>query len=233
MKLTVAVALTFLPVVVHAVPPLDLQGHNDVGERITVVGESDGPMHSEIEVRVKGKKTHLKGQRCGYSADDTTFSCSPDGASPLAGATFRFEANNREILARITASSRTMDCGRIAVCERGCGPRTPQELLEAGYECYDEAVCPNLEKNKSGSVVLRTTNATVKGNNVRLRDNPHSQSRVLRTLAQGVRVKITDHVGACWLVNGKPGVWVFVTILDDNIPKEGWIFDANISYKTQ
>ena len=224
MKLTVTVALTFLPVVVHAVPPLDLEGHNDVGERITVVGESE-PMHSNIWVRMKGKKSDLKGQRCGYSADDTTFSCSPDGASPLAGATFRFKTYARD--------SRTVDCGRIAVCERGCGPRTPQELLESGYECYDEAVCPNLELKKSGSVVLRTTNGTVKGNNVTLRDNPHSQSRVLRTVAQGVRVKITDYAGACWLVNGKPGVWVFVKVLDDPIPKEGWMFDANISYETR
>lgn len=232
MKLTVTVAFAFLPVYVHAAPPLDLEGHNDVGERITVVGESE-PMHSRIWVLMKGKKSDLKGQRCGYSADDTTFSCSPDGTSPLAGATFRFEANAREILDRMGASSRTVDCGRIAVCKRGCGPRTPQELLESGYECYDEAVCPNLELKKSGSVVLRATNGTVKGNNVTLRDNPHSQSRVLRTVARGVRVKITSHTGACGLVNGKPGVWVFVRVLDDPIPKQGWMFDASISYQTR
>lgn len=229
MKFTVTVALMFLPVVVHAVPPLDLEGHNDAGERITVVGESE-PMHSKILIRMKGMNSDMKGERCGYSGDNSTFSCSPNGASPLAGATFRFEANTHEILARMGSSSRTVDCGRIATCERGCGPRTPQELLESGYECYDEAVCPNLELKKSGTVVLRATNGTVKGNNVPLHDNPHSRSRILRMIAQGVRVEISDHVGACWLVSGEPGVWVFVKVLDDSIPKGGWMFDANISY---
>lgn len=225
MRSCITVILSVLPLSVNAVPPLDLAGHNDVGESVTVLGESGEVPHSEVIVRTKDKETELKGQRCGYSDDYTIFSCSPHGASSLAGTTYRFKA--------VAQDPRTVDCGRIAVCIRGCGAHTPHELLESGYECYDEAVCPNLQMKQNGSVSLRSTSGTVKGIGVNLRDNPHSQSRVLRTIAHGAELKVSEATGACWLVNGKPGVWVFVTVLDDNRPVTGWVFDAYIDYQTE
>jgi hypothetical protein len=225
MRLTIAVIMMFLPPAVYAAPPLDLIGHNVTGESITVFGESDEQSYSEIMVRKNGKETLLKNQRCGHSGADI-FSCSPEGTSPLAGAVYHFK--------RVTVSQDpyTRDCGRVATCVRGCGRRTPHELLESGYECNDVAVCQSL-KYENGSVSLRLTNGTVKGNNVNLRDNPHTQSRILRNIAHGVKVKVINSTAACWLINGKPGVWVFVTVLDDDTRKEGWIYDAYIEYQEQ
>jgi uncharacterized protein YgiM (DUF1202 family) len=223
MKPLIAVAMIFFSVVVYAVPPLDLMGHNDAGENVTVIGDSMEESYSEILIRKNGKETFLKKQYCGHSGADI-FSCSADGTSPLAGATFRFKK------LKVAENPHTMDCGRVAVCEHGCGPRTPHELLESGYECNDVAVCPNLKLEK-GSVSLISTSGAVSGDNVNLRDNPHTQSRILRTLTREVKVKVTDSTAACWLVNGKPGVWVFVTVIDNNTPKNGWLYDAYIDYQ--
>jgi hypothetical protein len=183
-------------------------------------------MYSEIWIHKGSGKQHLTSQRCGYSPDGATFfSCSAGEPSPLAGATFRFKASDRD--------PGTVNCGRIAVCADGCGMHTPRELLESGHECYDQAECPSLEMTKTGAVVLRTVNGVVKVSNVNLRENPHSQSRILRTVLYGSRVKVVDYTGHCTLVEGKAGVWIRVTVLDSKAPDEGWMFDANVSYQAQ
>jgi hypothetical protein len=223
MKLTASIILVFACRVVLAAGPTDLEGRNDRGQRIRVIGESNGPMHSEIWIHEGKEERHLAEQKCGYSADAANFSCSSDGSSPLAGATFRFKP--------VSETPRTADCGRIAVCITGCNSRAPRELLESADECYDQGECRSLAMTESGSVHLREVNGLINAHNVNLRENPHSQSRVLRTVPEGVAVNALDHAGVCLLVDGKAGVWVRVAVLDDKAPSEGWIFDANVSYR--
>jgi hypothetical protein len=62
------------------------------------------------------------------------FSCRRDGASPLAGATYRY----RETKANHQCADGTMALpDRWYICVRGCGPATPKELA---YE-YSEGGC--------------------------------------------------------------------------------------------
>lgn len=177
-----ALVIAFCTTNAIAAPPLNLVGRNVAGEQITVYGVGDPPhekdLHSVIVIRKDGKETRIKNQKC-YDRGGT-FSCEPGGTSPLAGAFYRFKA---------APSDPTADdsCSGLAVCERGCGPRTPPELIQY-YECYDAGECPNFYLEENGGRELISTVGNVTTDNVSLRWSPHLHSIILRTVSQGTRV---------------------------------------------
>lgn len=202
----------------QAAPPLNLTGRNSLGEEITVIGESEGAFHSEVEIRKSGVVTILRKQGCDYEPSGDVFFCPSRPESPLSGTRYRFKRNRS-----------SDECGRIAACEQGCGQRAPVELLESGYECYDGGQCRNF-KTINGEVRLISMAGKVAGSRVNLRENPHSQSRSLRTVVRGTRVSLVGASMHCTAIDGVEGMWAEVQVEDGAEPRRGWMFDGYIDY---
>lgn len=217
-KIASVIAIMSTSGVVSSAPPLDVSGHNDFGEHITVYGQyDDQDWFGTILVKSKdGQETLLRKQNC---TSGETFSCSSEGTSPLAGTVYRFLSYSSE------------DCGRIAVCKSGCSQRAPREVLEAGYECYDDGLCPNVARNRHGPWTHKYTSGSIRGTKVNLRDYPHSQSRILRTVDHGAEIRAIDSDISCRKISGKLGIWVFVEVFDGFQPSRGWLFDAYIDFQ--
>lgn len=222
MKYCLMIFAILIPLECYSVPPLDLYGTNKSGEFITVIGESEGAMYSEISIEKNGKRVYLKNQDCKFS--DDLFLCSKDGQSPLAGVKYRYK------YAPSMGYFYTIDCGEVLSCVDGCNPNAPIELMEAGYECYDEATCPNVDQ-VNGRIKLKSHKGEISAQSVNVRLNPHSQSKIVATLDRGVRVKVTGTNGVCTKVNGKIGMWVYATIEAGAPPMKGWIYDYYIRYR--
>ncbi len=216
MKAIVLISLLVFNVVARAEMALDLEGRNALGENIKVYGEYGNETYGVIKIEKAGKETLLTKQTCRRVGD--LFQCAAGGSSPLAGASYRFR----------TVSPSSEDCDRIASCKTGCGLRTPIELMEYG-ECGEVGGCQNfvLENGRWKPISIE---GAILGDRVNLRWNPHSQSRVLRTLDRGTKVSVVRSY-LCLELHGQFGMWVFVDVMDGKSPKQGWLFDAFIKYQ--
>jgi hypothetical protein len=153
---------------------------------------------------------------CSFVGGDN-FSCQKNGRSPLAGTTYHRKKGIGP------------DCSAIVVCVSGCGPHAPHELYYTPRpaNCYHQTECPKREI----TVNFGVSRGVINGNNVNLRENPHTASRILRTLLQGVPVEMVPMGAACYSINGKVGRWVPVKVQDRKSPQKGWIFDPYIDYQ--
>jgi Bacterial SH3 domain len=212
MRALIAAGLLVLSTALHAALPTPIHGINQHGEEFTI-DIPDPPFGRDYSVQVKtnGKvKDYFAKEPITYSKGELAFSA--QGRSPLAGAKFKI----------FSKAPYFGGCGTVLTCIEGCGPRVPHELFEDPYECYPE---PEVA---CGSPI---DEGIVDGDVVNVRDNPHINSRVLRTVANAVRITVLKRDPVCFLMNDKEGQWVRVKLHDDNPIKEGWVFDAYIKYE--
>lgn len=186
-----------------------IHGTNERGEEIRIdkdqepdIVEPAGP-YLLYTITVGGKE--FEKQLCNYTGINS-FSCSIEGGSPVAGATYLFKEDPK-------------GCGNIGICVRGCTARTPHQMYQGSWECY-KPECPS----------RAATDGVLSGDKVNLREQPDITSRVLRNLIHGTKVKVLERNDTCLSIGSKDGQWVKVRVLDKDPIKEGWIFDAYVAY---
>lgn len=68
---------------------------------------------------------------------------------------------------------------------------------------------------------------------VNLRAAPSSSSTILRALNLGTRLTVREKNSVCARMGERTGRWVNVSVLDDDPVREGWVFDANVTYQDE
>ena len=142
-KFFFAIALAILSGSVSADGPTSIHGVNAAGETIYADEEErheEEPVTTPKYVRLghwsirvgpaENSKQVFPKQYCSNYGPafqkGWTFTCSADGVSPLAGATYVFERGLPK-------------CGGfLFVCQNGCGPRAPRTLVKDLWECGEE-----------------------------------------------------------------------------------------------
>lgn len=221
MRISVLAIIFFLPASSFAAGSTALEGTNAMGETITLYEEWTGDGFSKtIDIKVNEKRKDIfEKQPCEFkvlpNSSELSLICSRDGKSPLAGATY------------IVKKKWLKKCrGTLYICQSGCGPRAPRELIEHPWECgHGEGdfhlACGATEANKEG---------ILNSNQVNLRVSPSTVAPVLHRLPKDTKVTILERQDRCLVIDDEKGQWVKVRTLSESPVSEGWVFDAYVEY---
>lgn len=225
MKTRIAVVALIISTSSYADGPTAIHGFNENGEEIYMYVDGEVPVEGgtvdayTVEVVKRGERRFETAEKytrqdCGINAKiayKPGFFCDRLSKSPLAGAEYAY-------------AEELPGCGgSLLACKSGCSSRAPRELIIDPWECGEEEVagCPTSD----------AVRGFISGDDVNVRENPASNSPVLRRVSFGTKVIILKRDTHCLVLNKRRGRWTKVKILDDEEIKEGWVYDAYIAYQ--